>query len=131
MHLYGDDFAFRRANMKYSSMDKVIKLINENINIYNMRILYSTPSRYISTIKHNIKKNYTRKYDDFLPFGDKEYSYWTGFYSSRPGLKLYVRETGKFLQTTKTLISLMIKENMIEESVLGNLISNLNNLEYN
>ena len=45
--------------------------------------MYSKPSAYLSKI-HFLEKKYTYKSDDFLPYSNDEYSFWTGYFSSRP-----------------------------------------------
>ena len=48
---------------------------------------YSTPSEYIDAInKFNIK--WPTKYDDMFPYSDDPYSYWTGYYTTRPNMKM-------------------------------------------
>jgi len=41
---------------------------------------------------------WTLKTDDFFPYGDKPWSYWTGYFTSRVGLKGYVRYLNGQLQ---------------------------------
>ena len=38
------------------------------------------------------------KSDDFFPYADGPHQFWTGFFSSRPGLKRYERLSSGFLQ---------------------------------
>ena len=40
---------------------------------------------------NKLNKKYTTKTDDFFPYADFKNSYWTGFYTSRPALKLIVK----------------------------------------
>lgn len=41
--------------------------------------------------------------DDFIPYAHKLNTYWTGFFTSRPSLKLRVREGSNLLQIVKQL----------------------------
>lgn len=34
---------------------------------------------------------YVEKTDDFFPYADTEYGYWTGYFTSRVNLKHYIR----------------------------------------
>ena len=43
------------------------------------------------------------KIDDLFPYSDSPHSYWTGFYTSRPALKHYVRFNSVFLQTARQI----------------------------
>ena len=67
-------------------------LQNGSVNMF-----YSTPTRYLDAL-HKADMTWTLKTDDFLPYADCSWCYWTGFYTSRPGLKGYVRYLNGVLQ---------------------------------
>ena len=86
-----------------------------------VEVFYSTPSRYLDAI-NKVNKTWTVKTDDFFPYADGDHSYWTGkymyiytcslisisydcvgYYSSRPGLKAYVRTMNSLLQSCKQI----------------------------
>lgn len=76
------------AKLNFKSMDRLIKYFN---NIYpNITLFYSTPSQYIDAIK-NLDIVWPTNYADMFPYADNQYSYMTGFYSSRPNSKEYIR----------------------------------------
>eukprot|EP01018_Ginkgo_biloba_P017376 Gb_01737 [translate_table: standard] len=52
--------------------------------------LYSTPSIYTDAI-HAVNEAWPVKVDDFFPYADSENAYWTGYFTSRPAVKGYVR----------------------------------------
>ncbi|KAE9449025.1 hypothetical protein C3L33_19078, partial [Rhododendron williamsianum] len=52
--------------------------------------LYSTPSIYTDS-KHAAKELWPLKTGDFFPYADRENAYWTGYFTSRPAFKGYVR----------------------------------------
>eukprot|EP01018_Ginkgo_biloba_P016201 Gb_02112 [translate_table: standard] len=52
--------------------------------------LYSTPSIYTDA-KHAANEAWPLKTGDFFPYADYENAYWTGYFTSRPALKGYVR----------------------------------------
>jgi hypothetical protein len=56
---------------------------------------YSTPSKYLDAVK---EMELELKTDDFFPYADCPSCYWTGFYTSRPALKGYVRRNNNLLQ---------------------------------
>ena len=41
---------------------------------------------------------------DFFPYADNTFSVWAGYFSSRPSLKGYVRDTSSYLQSTRALL---------------------------
>jgi len=67
-------------------MEKVINYINSN-NKVNMKLLMSTPGKYVDALKQS---NATFKvyYNDMFPYSDEKNDFWSGFYSSRPGSKI-------------------------------------------
>uniref|UniRef100_A0A2N9E182 Alpha-mannosidase n=1 Tax=Fagus sylvatica TaxID=28930 RepID=A0A2N9E182_FAGSY len=52
--------------------------------------LYSTPSIYTDA-KYATKEKWPLKTEDFFPYADHPNAYWTGYFTSRPALKGYVR----------------------------------------
>ena len=89
--------------------------------------MYSTPSIYLDYV-HQADESWTIKTDDFFPYADHPFSFWTGtivlyclyisiykasfcsivfyfegYFSSRPGLKGYVRKCNNHLQACKQL----------------------------
>lgn len=65
-----------------------------------MHIKYSTPHKYFERLQA-VNKDHNRIVDqrdqDFFPYADNKGEYWTGFYSSRPGLKYKIRQAGRYL----------------------------------
>ncbi len=64
-----------------------------------VNVLYSTPSCYVKAL-HDSKLQWTTKSDDFFPYASGDHSYWTGFFTSRPALKGFVRQSTALLQVT-------------------------------
>ncbi|GAU24694.1 hypothetical protein TSUD_323030 [Trifolium subterraneum] len=52
--------------------------------------LYSTPSIYTDA-KYAANESWPVKTDDFFPYADRANGFWTGYFTSRPALKRYVR----------------------------------------
>jgi hypothetical protein len=52
----------------------------------NMTFVYSTPSMYIDAIKFE-NVTWPSNYQDFFPYAAERFEYWTGYFTSRPGLK--------------------------------------------
>ncbi|XP_070544770.1 lysosomal alpha-mannosidase-like isoform X1 [Ptychodera flava] len=98
----GSDFQYENANEWYKNMDKLIKYVNAQEETSGVHVLYSTPSCYTYALnKAGVK--WTTKQDDFFPYANAPHSFWTGYFTSRPAIKGYVRQTNNFLQVCKQL----------------------------
>ncbi|KAL5557535.1 hypothetical protein UlMin_039771 [Ulmus minor] len=87
MWTMGDDFEYQYAESWFKQMDKLIHYVNKDGRV---NALYSTPSLYTDA-KHAANVAWPLKTDDYFPYADSKNAYWTGFFTSRPGLKRYVR----------------------------------------
>ncbi|KAM6216779.1 LOW QUALITY PROTEIN: lysosomal alpha-mannosidase-like [Rhynchocyon petersi] len=99
----GSDFHYRYAPNWFENLDKLIQLVNaqQQANGSQVHVLYSTPAHYLQELnKPNI--TWLVKQDDFFPYADKPYKFWTGYYSS-PTLKCYERLSYNFLQVCNQL----------------------------
>ncbi|XP_016017648.2 lysosomal alpha-mannosidase isoform X4 [Rousettus aegyptiacus] len=102
----GSDFQYENANMWFKNLDKLIHLVNaQQANGSHVNVLYSTPACYLWELnKANL--TWSAKQDDFFPYADGPHQFWTGFFSSRPGLKRYERLSYNFLQVCNQLEAL-------------------------
>ncbi|RXN26527.1 lysosomal alpha-mannosidase [Labeo rohita] len=99
----GSDFQYENANLWYKNMDKLIKYVNAlQAKGSKVNVLYSTPSCYLQELN---LANFTwpLKTDDFFPYADAAHDFWTGYFTSRPALKLYERLSNSRLQTCNQL----------------------------
>ncbi|KAF5957251.1 hypothetical protein HYC85_004476 [Camellia sinensis] len=87
MFTMGTDFKYQYAHTWFRNMDKLIHYVNQDGRV---NALYSTPSIYTDA-KYAESKSWPLKTDDFFPYADRINAYWTGFFTSRPALKGYVR----------------------------------------
>ncbi|CAL4941199.1 unnamed protein product [Urochloa decumbens] len=87
MWTMGDDFSYQYAESWFRNMDKLIYHVNKDGRVH---ALYSTPSIYTDA-KHASNESWPVKYDDYFPYSDAKNTYWTGYYTSRPTFKRYVR----------------------------------------
>lgn len=99
MWTMGEDFAYENANTWFKQMDKLIHYANKNGRV---NVFYSTPTIY-TTEKYAANESWPLKTDDFFPYADCEHCYWTGYFTSRPALKGYVRKLSGVLQATRQL----------------------------
>ncbi|KAL5819121.1 hypothetical protein ACOSQ4_022963 [Xanthoceras sorbifolium] len=87
MWTMGDDFQYQYADSWFKQMDKLIHHVNKDGRV---NALYSTPSIYTDA-KNAANTSWPLKTDDYFPYADRENAYWTGYFTSRPGLKRYIR----------------------------------------
>lgn len=87
MFTMGTDFKYQYAHTWFRQMDKLIHYVNIDGRV---NALYSTPSIYTDA-KHATEKAWPIKTEDFFPYADRAHGYWTGYFTSRPSIKRYVR----------------------------------------
>lgn len=99
----GMDFHYRDANKWYTNLDLLVDEIQSNPQKYKINLVYSTPSCYLKNIHKQSHVTWPVKLDDFFPYADAHNSYWTGYFTSRPGLKYQIVMGNNFLQAAKQL----------------------------
>ncbi|KAL8474413.1 hypothetical protein ACS0TY_031036 [Phlomoides rotata] len=87
MWTMGTDFKYQYAHSWFSNMDKLIHYVNQDGRV---NAFYSTPSIYTDA-KYALNESWPLKSDDYFPYADRINAYWTGYFTSRPALKGYVR----------------------------------------
>ena len=140
LFLYGDDFRFKDNNL-FLNLDSIIDAFgNKTYDIFppgelndkfgtneNINIFYSTPERYFNSMKKELEKKnlnldlYTNK--DFYPLRSE--CFWTGFFTSRPYLKGYIRKGSNVFYSLSKYHSY---NRLLGNNIDNNIISNLNNL---
>ncbi|VBB25890.1 unnamed protein product [Acanthocheilonema viteae] len=120
MLLMGGDFQYTAANQWYINLDKLISLIRKNKTLSEkINIFYSTPSCYLMALKE-ARPKLPRKLDDFFPYASANHSYWTGFFTSRPTFKGFIRQSSALLQLVKQLQSFIMQianNNILQNAV--------------
>ncbi|KAF6768569.1 hypothetical protein AHF37_12075, partial [Paragonimus kellicotti] len=100
MVLMGCDFTYENANVNFKNTDKLIKYVNlRQLKGSKVNLLYSTPQCYTKAVNQAFQKKRTieRRGGDFFPYASGPNSYWTGFYTSRPALKGFIRKASTLL----------------------------------
>jgi lysosomal alpha-mannosidase len=98
MWTMGSDFQYENAEKWFINLDRAIKAVNANQTA--IKLQYSTPSLYIKA-KNAEQVQWPTKTDDYFPYADGADNYWTGYFTSRPALKGYVRTSSSFLQVVR------------------------------
>ncbi|KAL1547433.1 alpha-mannosidase [Salvia divinorum] len=99
MWTMGTDFRYQYAVSWFRQMDKFIHYVNLDGRV---NALYSTPSIYTDAI-FAAKEKWPLKTGDFFPYADRENAYWTGYFTSRPGFKGYVRSLSGYYLAARQL----------------------------
>lgn len=90
----GGDFFFKNAHKIFINTDKLITLFNENYK--DFKLVYSTPGQYLKAV-HESGVKFPVKYGDQMPYSEKAFSYWSGYFSSRPVSKGNIRELDRYV----------------------------------
>ncbi|XP_073146127.1 probable alpha-mannosidase At5g13980 [Henckelia pumila] len=99
MWTMGTDFKYQYAHTWFRNMDKLIHYVNQDGRV---NAFYSTPSMYTDA-KYDLNESWPLKTEDYFPYADRENSYWTGYFTSRPGLKGYVRKMSGYYLAARQL----------------------------
>ncbi|KAK6922587.1 Glycosyl hydrolases family 38, C-terminal beta sandwich domain [Dillenia turbinata] len=124
MWTMGDDFQYQYAESWFKQMDKLIHYVNKfsiisviqfpicsilELDIASLimqdgrvNALYSTPSLY-TVAKYAANESWPLKTDDYFPYADSPNAYWTGFFTSRPAFKRYIRLLSGFYLAARQL----------------------------
>lgn len=100
----GSDFQYANANSWFKNLDKLIHYVNLDGRV---NVFYSTPSQYTKS-KRESNVTWPTKQDDWFPYADNAHAFWTGYFTSRPALKRYVRDMSNKLQMCRQL-ELLVK----------------------
>ena len=140
LYLLGDDFRYKDNNL-FLNMDMIMKAIKSNNSEINgqeiieqkfgikekINIFYSTPEKYFYSIKKELQQKninlnlYQNK--DFYPL--RAECFWTGFFTSKPYLKGYIRKVSNIFYTLSKYHSY---NRFLNNNIDNDIISNLNSL---
>ncbi|KAM7251764.1 hypothetical protein ACFE04_023647 [Oxalis oulophora] len=99
MWTMGTDFKYQYAHTWFRQMDKLIHYVNLDGRV---NAFYSTPSIYTDA-KYAADEQWPLKTEDFFPYADRANAFWTGYFTSRPALKRYVRMMSGYLLAARQL----------------------------
>ncbi|XP_064457872.1 lysosomal alpha-mannosidase-like isoform X2 [Ornithodoros turicata] len=103
----GGDLAYTTAESWFSNLDRLIDAANKEATKSGIKLMcyYSSPACYLNAV-HNASKSWPVYTEDMFPYADRADHYWTGYYSSRPALKRYIRYSTAFLLACKQLATI-------------------------
>lgn len=116
----GCDFSFTNAKMNFESMDALIETINERYH-FNTTVMYSTPGEYIKAIGA-LNVVFPTRYADMFPYADLPEDYWTGYFSSRPNYKKYVRDGSANLHASNKLYGIKVLDQELSNGAIASII---------
>ncbi|XP_075526720.1 lysosomal alpha-mannosidase-like [Dermacentor variabilis] len=100
----GCDMCFSYAEKQFERQEDVLARAIPIAGKQNpqVHVVYSTPACYVQAL-HEASRTWPSFSDDLLPYSDLPGRTWTGFYTTRPNLKMFIRYANGFLQACKQL----------------------------
>ena len=104
MFTMGSDFNYEDAEGWFMNMDKIIAAANKDGRV---RAFYSNPATYVAAKRAEVAAGYVElplvsgPNADFFPYADGAHKFWTGYFTSRPALKRYIRANSAFLNAAR------------------------------
>jgi len=102
----GSDFNYEAAEEWFINLDKIIK--NSNLD-GRIHAFYSSPADYArAKWAEAANGSVTWPIDqgdnaDFFPYADGPHQFWTGYFTSRPAFKRYVRSQSSFMNAVRQI----------------------------
>lgn len=112
----GDDFRYNVVeewDQQYNNYMKLINYINEHKHIYKTEIAFGTPRDYFESILNRTKMaEFPSLQGDFFVYSDifseGRPAYWSGYFTTRPFMKILDRELENSLRASEILYTLAI-----------------------
>lgn len=112
----GDDFRYNHEiewDQQYYNYAELCKYINENKETYKTEISFGTPKDYFEAIKERYE-NYPSLRGDFFVYSDifseGRPAYWSGYYTTRPFMKILDRQLENSLRSAEILYSVALNK---------------------
>lgn len=113
----GSDFQYENALENFYNLDTLIRTVRKFQSsgdippaslgrFQKLNVFYSDPTVYTKA-KNDENITYEVKTDDFFPYSDCHHCYWTGYFTSRPGLKRFERVATSFLRAARQIDALL------------------------
>jgi len=105
MFTMGSDFNYDNAEQWFYNMDKIIHYANKDGRVNSF---YSDPETYTKAKIEEVKSGavtFPTKKGDFFPYADGPHMFWTGYFTSRPAVKRYIRDASGYYQTARQILT--------------------------
>lgn len=86
---FGCDFAHQNAYQSMIQMDKLMSFVNNNSS-FNTKIIYSTLADYTLAV-NQLNLTWKLEQPEFFTYIEEPHAWWSGYFTSRSDLKLFVR----------------------------------------
>lgn len=112
----GDDFRYNVAeewDQQYENYQKLVTFINDHYHLYKTNITFGTPKDYFDEITARVKQFPTLKGDFFVYsdiFSEGRPAYWSGYFTTRPFMKILTRELEHNLRSAEILYSVALNQ---------------------
>ncbi|CAH0684546.1 unnamed protein product, partial [Chilo suppressalis] len=129
----GDDFRYDyevEFDAQYINYMKMFNYINSHKELFNADVQFGTPLDYFNAMKERHANIPTLKGDFFVYsdiFSEGKPAYWSGYYTTRPYLKILARQFEHQLRTSEILFTLV--SNYIKQSNDHRLVATEKRLE--
>jgi hypothetical protein len=77
-------------------------MVNKESDKYNMTLIMSTPGAYVDALKEEQVK-WPVRYDDILNYYEEKWSFWSGYYTSRPTFKKMIKDASNIFHSQAKL----------------------------
>lgn len=110
----GDDFRYNVVeewDQQYTNYMKLINYINDNKETYKTEINFGTPKDYFDAIMDRYDQYPTLRGDFFVYsdiFSEGRPAYWSGYYTTRPFMKILDRELESNLRSAEILYTIAL-----------------------
>lgn len=98
---------FEKVNIFYSSPNYYTDCKHKELQSALASASTTSASHYYSNSVDEGAVKYSVKSDDFMPYSDSEHSFWTGYFTSRAGLKRLERVSSSFLLSARQIEAML------------------------
>lgn len=129
----GDDFRYEYAeefDAQYTNYMKMFNYINSHNDQFHADVQFGTPVDYFNAVKERFRNIPTLRGDFFVYsdiFSEGKPAYWSGYYTTRPYLKILARQLEHQLRTSEILFTLV--SNYIKQITVPKLTASERKLE--
>ena len=110
----GDDFRYDHLiewDQQYTNYKILVDYINSRKEEYNAEVVFGTPKDYFREIENRVEKFPTLKGDFFVYsdiFSEGRPAYWSGYFTTRPYMKILDRELETNLRSAEILYTIAL-----------------------